>query len=97
MPADKTASDEASTRLHALARELEGRGWPARVHAPPDRLPRLHAANSAAAAMGEDIYAQPVADGTWQYWWPWAEPVAADPASAAEVITRALRTQDETP
>ncbi|HUY45879.1 MAG TPA: hypothetical protein VMV92_09165 [Streptosporangiaceae bacterium] len=91
MPGERPGPGEAITRLEALAAELDGRGWPARLGAPPGRLPRLRAANPDAAALAENIYAQPVADGTWWYWWPWAEPIAAEPAGAAEVITRALR------
>ena len=65
----------------------------ARLDTPPGRLPSLHAANPepGATALAEHIYAAPVADGTWRFWWPWAEPIAAEPAGAAEVITRALR------
>jgi hypothetical protein len=65
---------EAVTHLEALAAELAARGWPARLDAPPGRLPSLHAANPepGAAALAEYIYAAPVADGTWRYWWPWA-------------------------
>jgi hypothetical protein len=89
---------EAVTHLEALAAELAARGWPARLNTPPGRLPSLHAANPepGAAALAEDIYAAPVADGTWRYWWPWAQPIAADPAGAAEVITRALRATSPT-
>ncbi|MGO9080661.1 MAG: hypothetical protein ACLQDY_16715 [Streptosporangiaceae bacterium] len=37
------------------------------------------------------VYAQPREDGTWWYWWPWAEPIAPTPAAAATVIVRVLR------
>jgi len=81
------------TRLDALAAALTAHGWTARLHAPRGRTPSLHARNPepGAAALSEDIYAQPRADGTWTYWWPWAEPIAEAPDSAAAVIVRVLR------
>jgi hypothetical protein len=97
MPGDRPGPADAVAWLDQLVTELAGRGWPAWVDAPPGRLPRMRAANPAAAGLAEDIYAQPAADGTWRYWWPWAEPIAADPAGAAEVITRALWADPEPP
>lgn len=63
------------------------------MHAPRGRIPSLHARNpeSGAAALSEHIYAQPRADGTWMYWWPWAQPIADTPGTAAAVIIRVLR------
>jgi hypothetical protein len=72
MPGDRPGPGEAATRLQALASELTSRGWPARLDIPPGRLPRLQTADPTAPALAEDIYAQPTADGTWHYWWPWA-------------------------
>ncbi len=79
--------------LNALAAELSARGWTSRVRTLPGRLPGLRVLNpeAGAAALSEDIYARPGEGGSWVYWWPWAEPVAGDPASAAAVIVRVLR------
>ncbi len=84
---------EAVARLEALAGELAERGWKARLEAPPGRLPSVYAGNPVpgAAVLSERIYAQPRADGTWAYWWPWAQPIATAPADAAAVIVRVLR------
>ena len=84
-----SAPAEMTARLEALATQLAVHGWAARLDAPPGRVPSLHARNPApgAAALSEHIYAQPGADGTWRYWWPWAEPIA----EAAAVIVRVLR------
>lgn len=49
-----------------------------------------------AAALSEHIFARPRADGTWTYCWPWAEPIANTPATAAAIIVRVLR-PTETP
>jgi hypothetical protein len=83
-------------RLNALAAELAAQGWTARVHEPEGRNPSLHARNPepGAVALSEHIYAKPVADGSWMYWWPWAQPIADDPAAAAAIIIRVLRPAD---
>ncbi|HUZ25587.1 MAG TPA: hypothetical protein VMV07_17655 [Streptosporangiaceae bacterium] len=93
-PADDIA--ETTARLEALAAELTARGWAARLHTPPGRPPSLHTHNPepGAAALAEHVYAQPRADGTWAFWWPWAEPIAATPITAADIITRVLRARD---
>jgi hypothetical protein len=78
--------------LEALGTELAGRGWPSRLVREPGRLPYLHVANPepGAAALAEDIYCAPRVS-EWWFWWSWAEPLAADPAGGAEIITRVLR------
>ena len=82
------------TQLETLAAELVGHGWAARLEEPPRRLPRLHVQNPAAPALSEYVYAQPRRDGTWTYWWPWAQPIASAAAKAAAIITAALHTPD---
>jgi hypothetical protein len=86
-------SADAIVRLEALAAELSSHGWTTNVHAVPGRQPRLYARNPepGAAALSESIYAQPRADGTWAYWWPWAEPIAESAAATAAIIIRVLR------
>ncbi|HUY48670.1 MAG TPA: hypothetical protein VMV92_23625 [Streptosporangiaceae bacterium] len=92
-PAPAASAADAITRLNTLAAELAARGWPTRLDVPAGRAPSLHTRNPepGAAALSEDIYAQPRADGTWWFWWPWAQPIAAGPADAAAIITRVLR------
>ncbi len=87
---------DAVARLDALAIALSAHGWTARVYAPRGRIPSLHARNPepGATALSEHIYAQPHGDGTWTYWWPWAEPIADSPAHAAAIIVRVLRPAD---
>jgi hypothetical protein len=87
---------EILARLESLAAALAVLGWPAGLDEPPGRLPSLHVRNPGpgAGALAEHIYAQPRRDGTWAYWWPWAQAIdAAGPAAAAGVIVRALRAQ----
>jgi hypothetical protein len=85
---------EANTRLEALAGELAARGWITRVHSPAGQLPNLYVQNPdpGASMLSEHIYAAPRADGTWTYWWPWAQPLVATAArDAADTIIRVLR------
>jgi hypothetical protein len=84
--------------LNELAAELWALGWASRARTLPGRPAGLRASNPTpgAAALSEDIYAMPGADGQWEYWWPWGEQIAAIPADAAAVITRVLRPQPET-
>jgi|HubBroStandDraft_4_1064222.scaffolds.fasta_scaffold1080382_1 hypothetical protein len=90
------ATAQTLARLESLADALAALGWQADLDEPPGRLPCLHVRNPepGAFALSEHIYAQPRRDGTWAYWWPWAQAIdAPDPAGAAAVITRALRAQ----
>jgi hypothetical protein len=92
--ADTTA--ESLTRLESLAAELAALGWPAGLDQPPGRLPSVYVRNPepGAGALAEHIYAQPRRDGSWAYWWSWAQAIdATGPAGAAAAITRALRAQ----
>jgi hypothetical protein len=82
------------TQLDALAAELAGHLWAARLEAPPGRLPRLHVQNPAAPALSEYVYAQPRRDGTWTYWWQGAQPIASAAAKAAAIITGAVHAAD---
>jgi hypothetical protein len=82
------------TRLDALGGELAGHGWAARLEAPPGRLPRLHVQNPAVPALSEYVYAQLRRDGTWTYWWPWAQPIASAAAKAAAIIISTLQATD---
>ena len=76
-------------RLESLARALTSRGLHADVVAPPARMPRLQVAGPGQA---EDVYAWRGQDGTWWYWWPWAERIAAteELATAVDLIEHAL-------
>jgi hypothetical protein len=88
--ADATTATQA---LETLAIQLTAHGWTARLHTPDGRLPSLYVQNPGAALLSEHIYAGPTADGTWSYWWPWADTIAptADPAGTATTITHVLR------
>jgi hypothetical protein len=80
-------------RLEHLAGELGRRGLEAGLAAPPGRVPRLEVTRPAGAA--EDVYVGRCQDGTWWFWWPWAERIAsaADPGDAAARIAGVLGRQ----
>jgi hypothetical protein len=83
----------AMSRLEALAAELSTLGWDAKVGYRTDGMPNVYARNPepGAAALSEHIYTLKHSNGTWMYWWPWAEPIEETPAAAAAVIVRVLR------
>jgi hypothetical protein len=87
--AEATAATQA---LEALATELTACGWTAKVHTPQGRVPSLYVQNPGAPMLSEHIYAGSAADGTWSYWWSWADTIApaTDPRSTAATITRVL-------
>lgn len=95
-PAAQPSPADTIHRLNALAAELSARGWTADVSTPRGKRPRVRARNPepGAGVLCEDIYALADGDGTWAYWWPWAQPIAENPARAAAIIVHALRTKD---
>ena len=78
-------------RLELLAGELGRHGLEASVVSPPGRVPRLQVTHPAGAA--EDVYVGRCRDGTWWFWWPWAERIAAtgDLGDATARIEQVLR------
>jgi hypothetical protein len=77
--------------LEKLATELAAHGFQAHLRTPPGRLPFLDVSNPRAAILTERVYAQ--ADS---FWWSWAERIAGcdEPATAAAILARVLRTVD---
>jgi hypothetical protein len=78
--------------LEGLADALARRGLRTRMVAPQGRIPSLHVVNPLAPALAEDIYAGRGQDGTWWFWWSWAERigVSGDLESAAARIAMVL-------
>jgi hypothetical protein len=90
---DQTAADITSiARLEALGTELDRAGWRTRLEAEPGSVPCLQVQNPqpGAAMLSEGIYCAPRGDA-WTYWWSWAEPICADIAEAAAIISKVLR------
>ena len=77
-------------RLENLGSFLCRRGLDASLVAPLGRVPRLEVTHPAGSA--EDVYVGRCQDGTWWFWWPWAERIAsaADLDEAADRIERVL-------
>ncbi len=88
--------DSYLSRLEGLAEVLGHRGLRASLMAPAGRVPSLHVVNPAAPALAEHVYAGRGQDGTWWFWWSWAERIAAveDLEGAASLIERVLAARD---
>ena len=97
-PGLQETSPETIKRLNALATELHAHGWTADIQSKREGPPTLHARNPVrgANALSEHIHARPDTNGTWAYWWPWAELIATAPADAAAIIVRVLRPAEHT-
>jgi hypothetical protein len=83
-------------RLEGLAEVLARHGLRTSLMAPPGRVPSLHVVNPAASALAEDVYAGRCRDGTWWFWWSWAERIATwdDLDGAASLIKQVLAARD---
>jgi len=84
------------SRLEGLAEVLSHHGLRASLMAPPGRVPSLHVVNPAASVLAEDVYTGRGQDGTWWFWWSWAERIASgeDLEGAAAMIKRVLAARD---
>jgi hypothetical protein len=83
-------------KFEGLAEVLARHGLSTRLTMPPGRVPSLHVVNPAASALAEDVYLGRSGDGTWWFWWPWAERIATgdDLEGAAVMIMRVLAARD---
>ena len=64
-------------RLDQLGPALAPFGMTASLVTPAGRVPSLRVVNPAAPALAEDVYAGCCEDGSWWFWWSWAERIAA--------------------
>ncbi len=87
MPLSADLDPEAAIAvLEKLANRLAADGWQVRLHAPADRRPMLHVANTAVAFLCDLVTAGQGKDGQWWVWWSWAERIApADDLDRAAV------------
>jgi hypothetical protein len=88
----REASEVQLEHLEKLGEELTRRGMQVRMVLPPGRVPSLYVVNPEARALEEHIYAGCGSDGTWWFWWSWAERISAteDLPDAATAIVRVL-------
>ena len=95
-PAQAQALPVYLNRLERLAEVLAHHGLRASLMAPPGGVPSLHVVNPAASVLAEDVYAGRGQDGTWWFWWSWAERIATwdDLQGAAALIKRVLAACD---
>jgi hypothetical protein len=92
----KQALHSYLSRLEGLAEVLTRHGLRASLMAPPGRVPSLHVVNPAAPVLAEDVYAGRGQDGTWWFWWSWAERIGSgeDLEGAAAMIKQVLAARD---
>jgi len=87
-PAQALALHVYLNRLERLAEALAHHGLRTSLMAPPGRVHSLPVVNPAASALAEDVYTGRGQDGTWWFWWSWAERIATwdDLEGAAALI-----------
>jgi hypothetical protein len=83
-------AQQGTAYLEDLADALTQRGLRTRLIAPAGRIPSLHVVNPAASALAEDIYAGRGQDGTWWFWWSWAERISASEDTEAAAARIAI-------
>lgn len=88
----ESTQQQGSAYLEGLADALTQRGLRTRMMTPQGRVPSLHVLHPAAAALAEDIYAGRGKDGTWWFWWSWAERISVsdDLDGAVALIARVI-------
>jgi hypothetical protein len=96
-PAAAGPTQACADRLDQLEPALAARGMTASLVTPAGRVPSLRVVNPAAPALAEDVYAGCCADGSWWFWWSWAERIAAasDLDQAAARIAHVLAAADD--
>ncbi|MQA94209.1 MAG: hypothetical protein GEV11_05995 [Streptosporangiales bacterium] len=89
-------ADERLGHLERLSDALSERGFGARLYAPGDGPPHLRVHNLAAPMLADWVVCARAQDGTWWFWWPWAQRIA--PAEeideAADRIARVLAAEE---
>ena len=76
-PGVASTAQACADRLDQLGPSLAARGMTASLVTPAGRVPSLRVVNPAAPALAEDVYAGCCEDGSWWFWWSWAERIAA--------------------
>jgi hypothetical protein len=68
-------SREAAGQLEALTKELEARGFAARLVNSGGHM-GIRVAHRVVSQLSETVYAGPAGDGTWWLWWSWGDQIA---------------------
>jgi hypothetical protein len=80
------AARQAAMQLGVLAVNLRARGFTAQVTR-AGRRECVGVANQSVPQLSETVYAAPADDGTWWFWWSWADRIAP----VSEVETAAFK------
>ncbi len=91
-PGQAGGGQACADQLDQLGPALTGYGLTTSLVTPAGRVPSLRVVNPAAPALAEDVYAGCGEDGSWWFWWSWAERIAAtsDLDQAAALIAHVL-------
>ncbi len=76
-PGVASTAQACADRLDQLGPSLAARGMTPSLVTPAGRVPSLRVLNPAAPALAGDVYAGCCEDGSWWFWWSWAERIAA--------------------
>jgi hypothetical protein len=69
------AARQAAEQLEALAEDVQKRGFLAHV-VPGGRYASVTVVNRSLPQLSEAVYAAPSEDGSWWFWWSWADRLA---------------------
>jgi hypothetical protein len=86
------SEDQRRAHLERLAEELSRRGFAAQLAIKRNQL-HLVVANPDDPQLTEHVLSYSAPDGSWQFWWPWRQPIGAvdDLETVASKITVVLR------
>ena len=68
------AAREAAGQLEALAKDLEVRGFAARLVNSGGRM-GIRVTHRVVSQLSETVYAGTSGDGTWWFWWSWGDQI----------------------
>jgi hypothetical protein len=82
---------EATRQLEALAKDLKARGFEVRL-VNTGRYAGVRVAHRVVSQLSETVYIGPAEDGTWWFWWSWADQIVpvSDVQTAAFKIAYVL-------
>jgi hypothetical protein len=86
MSGETEAARAAAGQMEMLAGHLRSRGLVAQVMRADGKL-CVRVVNRIAAELSQLVYAAPIADGSWWFWWSWADRIA----SVSEIETATFK------
>jgi hypothetical protein len=75
MSVDHVDAGKAAEQLKALAEDVQKRGFAAHV-VQDGRYASVSVINRSVPQLSENVYIAPAEDGSWWFWWSWADRLA---------------------